>query len=111
MVFSVVLTSFIAGYFYVNFLSLHFICLFPLSLISKIYPNLATTVSASVSVVVNVRFTTNGMCVKNNTHVLRTSTNKMSTTWDLFAWCDSGKLCALAARPFQSQQSGALTRM
>ena len=27
------------------------------------------------------------------------------------AWCDSGKLCTLAAQPFQSQQSGALTRM
>jgi len=29
----------------------------------------------------------------------------------IVAWCNSGKLCALAARPFQSQQSGALTRM
>ena len=38
----------------------------------------------SVSVVVNVRFTTNGMCVKNNTHVARTSRNRMSTTWDLY---------------------------
>ena len=29
----------------------------------------------------------------------------------IFAWCNCGKLCALAARPLQSQQSGALTRM
>jgi len=39
--------------------------------------------SLSFSIVVNVRFTTKGMCVKNNTHVSRTSRNKMSTTWDL----------------------------
>jgi len=29
----------------------------------------------------------------------------------IVAWCNSEKLCALAAQPFQSQQSGALTRM
>jgi len=29
----------------------------------------------------------------------------------IVAWCNSGKLCALAARRFQSQQSGALTKM
>ena len=40
--------------------------------------------SLSVNVVVNVRFTTKGMCVKNNTHVSRKSRNKMSTTWDLY---------------------------
>jgi len=39
--------------------------------------------SLSVSIVLNVRFTTNGMCVMNNTHVPRTSRNKMITTWDL----------------------------
>ena len=38
----------------------------------------------SVSLVVNMWFTTNGMCVKNNTHVARTRRNKMSTTWDLY---------------------------
>jgi len=54
-----------------------------------------------------VRFATNGMYVKNNTHIYvsQTSRNRMSTTWD------SVKLYILAAWAFQSQQSGALTRM
>jgi len=57
-------------------------------------------------------FNTSGMCVKNNTsiYVARTSRNKKSTTWiSIVACCHSVKLCTLAARPFQSQQSGALT--
>jgi len=39
----------------------------------------------SVSVVLNVRFATNGMYVKNNTHIYvsQTSRIRMSTTWDL----------------------------
>jgi len=39
-----------------------------------------------VSVVLNVRFTTNGMYVKNNTHIYvsQTSRNRMSTTWDIY---------------------------
>ena len=59
-------------------------------------------------------FNTSGMCVKNNTsiYVARTSRNKKSTTWiSIVACCHSVKLCTLAARPFQSQQSGALTRI
>jgi len=48
----------------------------------------------------------------NNTHVARTSRNKVSTTWDLncclVPQCEG---CALAALPFQSQQRGAWTRM
>jgi len=68
--------------------------------------------SLSVSIVLNVRFTTNGMCVMNNTRVARASRNKISTTWTfIVACCHSGKVCALAALPFQSQQSDALTRM
>ena len=39
--------------------------------------------SFSFRVVENVRFTTKGLCVKNNTHVSRTSRNTLSTTWDL----------------------------
>ena len=39
--------------------------------------------SLSVSIVLNVRFTTNGMCMMNNIHVARTNRNKMFTTWDL----------------------------
>ena len=40
----------------------------------------------SVSVVLNVRFATNRMYVKNNTHIYvsQTSRNRMSTTWDLY---------------------------
>jgi len=46
------------------------------------------------------------------THVARTSRIKWSRRGIfIVAWCNSWKLCALAARPFQSQQSGALTRM
>jgi len=40
--------------------------------------------SLLVSVGVNMRFTTKGMCVKNNAHVSWTSRNKMSTTWDVY---------------------------
>jgi len=36
--------------------------------------------SLSVSIVLNVRFTTNEMCVMNNTQVAQTSRNKISTT-------------------------------
>jgi len=55
----------------------------------------------SVSVVVNVWFITNGMCMKDNAHVVRTSRNGMSTTWNLCCcWCHSVKVCALAAQPF-----------
>ena len=40
----------------------------------------------SVNVVLNVRFTTNWMCLKSNTHiyVAQTSRNRMSTTWNLY---------------------------
>ena len=66
-----------------------------------------------LSIVLNVRFTTNGMCVMNNTHVAWTSRNNMSTLWDLHCCLvpQRVKLCAHAALPFHSQQSGALTRM
>jgi len=40
--------------------------------------------SLSVNILLNVRFTTNGMCVMNNSRVARTSRNKISTTWDLY---------------------------
>jgi len=58
--------------------------------------------SLSVSVVVNVRFTTNGMCVKNNTRVARISRNKMSTTWDhyccLVPQCEALRSCCSQGR-------------
>jgi len=53
--------------------------------------------SLSVNVVVNLRFTTNGMCVKSNTHVARTSRNWMSTAWDLYC-CLVPQCEALRAR-------------
>jgi len=43
------------------------------------------TCNLSVGVALNVRFTTNGMCVKNNTHiyVARTSNNRVIAACDL----------------------------
>jgi len=56
--------------------------------------------SLSVSIVLNVRFTTNRMCVMNNTRVARTSRNKISTTWDLYSWlvpqCEGLRTCCSA---------------
>ena len=65
--------------------------------------------SLSVSIVLNVRFTTNGMCVMNNTRVARTNKIKLARRGIFIVpWYHSAKVCALAALPFQSQQSGAL---
>jgi len=72
-----------------------------LSVISK---NLAHSFckccSLSISVVVNLRFTTNGMCMKNNTHVARTRRNKISKTWDLYCClvpqCEALRTCCSA---------------
>ena len=62
--------------------------------------------SLPVSVVVNVRITTNGMCVKNNTHVTRTSRNEISTTWDLYCClvpqCEALRTCC-SAFPFATK--------
>jgi len=56
--------------------------------------------SLSVSTVLNVRFTTNGMCVMNNTRLPRTRRNKISTTWDLYGClvpqCASLRTCCSA---------------
>ena len=66
----------------------------------------------SVSVVVTVQFTTKEMCVKNNTHVSRTSRNKMSTTTDLYCCllpqCEALRCCC---SDFPITKNGALTRM
>jgi len=58
-----------------------------LSVISKSLAQLCCKCcNYSVSVVVNVRLATNGMYVKNNTHidVSQISRNRMSTTWDIY---------------------------
>ena len=56
--------------------------------------------SLSVSIVLNVRFTTNGMCVMNNTRVARTSRNKINTTCDLYCYlvpqCEGLRTCCSA---------------
>ena len=65
---------------------------FILSHFNKSSPTLLQCCSLSVNVVVNVRFTTNGMCVKSNT-----SRNWMSTTWDLYC-CLVPQCEALRAR-------------
>jgi len=55
----------------------------------------------SVSVVLNVRFVTNGLYVKINTHIYasQTSRNRMSTTWDLYCCllpqCEALHTCRL----------------
>ena len=71
---------------------------FSLSIVSK---RLARPCSKycnlSNSVVVNVWFTTKGMCMKNNAHVGRASRNDMSTTWDLYCClvpqCEALRTC------------------
>jgi len=67
-----------------TFIEIAFYLSLSISVISK---NLAQPwckcCSLSVSTVLNVRFTTNGMGMMNNTQVARTSRNKMITTWDL----------------------------
>jgi len=67
-----------------TFIEIAFYLSLSISVISK---NLAQPwckcCSLSVNTVLNVRFTTNGMGMMNNTQVARTSRNKMIMTWDL----------------------------
>ena len=85
MVSNVVVTSLIAGYLYLSFFQFAFYLSLSLPIISiSLAQPCCKCCSLSVSIVVNVRFTTNRMCMKKNTHVALTSRNKMSTTWDLY---------------------------
>jgi len=84
MVSNVVLTSLIASYLYQSLLSLHLLASFSLNSFKNPAQPCYKCCSLSVNLVVNVRFTMNGMCVENNTHVAWTSRNKMSTTWDRY---------------------------
>ena len=63
----------------------------------------------SVGVALNVWFTTNGMCAKNNTHIyLWREQAIIEWLWhviSIVACRHSLKLCALAARAFRSQQN------
>jgi len=68
----------------------------------------------SVGVALNARFTTNGICRKNNT--MYTWREQAITEWShwvksIVACCHSAKLCAHAARAFRSQQNGAVTKV
>jgi len=67
-----------------NFIEIAFYLSRSLSVISKSLAQLCCKCcSLSFSIALNVRFTTNGMCMMNNNHVALTSRNKMITTWDL----------------------------
>jgi len=70
MVLNVVLTSFDCSLFISKFSQLEFYLSLLLAVISKsLAQPCCKCCNLSVSVVLNVRFTTNGMCVKNNTHI------------------------------------------
>jgi len=71
--------------FIFKFIEIAFYLSLSLSVISKsLSQPWCKCCSLSVSIVLNVQFTTNGMCMMNHTHVARTSRNKMITTWDLY---------------------------
>ena len=68
----------------------------------------------SVDVALNVRFTKNGMCAKNNTTYMWRE--QAIIQWarrviSIVACCHNAKLCALSAGAFRSQQNGDVTRM
>ena len=68
-----------------NFIEIGFYLSPSLSVISKsLAQPWCKCCSLSVSIVLKVRITTNGMRMMNNTHVARTSRNKMITTWGLY---------------------------
>ena len=78
----VVLTCLIAGYIYLSCFRLHFTCLFHSQSFQKSQAQPSCKCcSLSVSIVLNVRFTTNGMCMMNPCGANKQ--NKMITTWDL----------------------------
>ena len=71
--------------------------------LGQLYVKYIGAVATSVCVALNVRFTTNGMCSKNNTHiyVARTSNNRVIS---IVACCHSVKPCAHVARTFRLQR-------
>jgi len=80
----------------------------------SLYPQSKQCCNLSGGVALNVCFTTNGMCAKNNnTYMWR---EQAVIEWSrqvtaIVACCHSVKLCAHAAWTFRSQQNGAVTRM
>ena len=68
---------------------------------------------ATSPLALNVQFTTNGMCAKNNTHIYCMWRELAVIEWSrrvisIVACCHSVKLCALAAQAFRSQQVSGL---
>jgi len=112
MVSNVVLKSLISGYLYLSFPSLHFSCLFQSQSFKKSTQPCSKCYSLSVGIVVSVGFITKG-CGWRTTPMWREQTEIRWARHGIFivAWFYGRKLCALAARPFQSEQSGALTKM
>ena len=67
-----------------KFIEIAFFLSLSLSVISKsLAQPWCKCYSLSVSIVLNVRFTTNGLFMMNNTHAVRTSRNRMITTYDI----------------------------
>jgi len=65
-----------------------------------------------IQVLLQVRFTTNGICAKNNTHIyVQAIIEWLRRMISIAACCHSVKLCALAARAFRSHESGAVGRI
>jgi len=110
---NVVLTSLTAGYLYLSSLSLHFACLFHTQSCQRVYPNLSASVAASQLALCWMCDSLRMVCAWWTTPVWREQAEIKLARRGIFivAWCHSVKVCALAALPFHSQQSGAWTRM
>ena len=113
MVPDVALTSLIAVYLYLSFLRLHFTCLFHTQSFQRFYPDLSASVAASQLALCWMCDSPRTGCAWWTTPVWREQAEiKLARRGIcIVAWCHSSKVCALAALPFQSQQSGALARM
>jgi len=78
--------------------SLYYIHLISLKLI-QIGSKVTGCCNLSIGIALNVRFTTNGMCVENNTHiyVARTSNNRVISSGDLYCClllrCEALRTC------------------
>ena len=76
--------------------------------------NIRICCNHSAGVALNARFTTNGMCVKNSTHIYCTWREQAIIEWlqhvsSILACCHSAKLCSHATRDFWSQQIQTVT--
>ena len=106
MVPNVVLTSLIAGYLYLTFLSLHFTFVFHSQSFQKVYLNLAASVAASQLALWWKCASPRKGCVWRTTPICCEQAEIKWARRGIFivACCHSVKLCALAAQPSHSQQ-------